>query len=90
MAVGTGLEPRLVCGCASLYVSEVANGPGKIHRGDGAVPRDDAKRMRGFPGRVLAMKVGLETPVRKFSFCSCLSRGKMTLHAHFSVKQEAA
>lgn len=71
-------------------MSEVANGPGKTHRSDGAVPQEDAKRMRGFSGKVLAMKIGLEMSVRKFSFCSYLSQGKMTLRAHFSVKQEAA
>lgn len=70
-------------------MSEEANRPGKIHRSDGAVHQEDAKRTRGFSGRVLAMKVALEVPVRKFSFCSYSSQGKMTLCAHFSVKQEA-
>lgn len=54
------------------------------------MPQEDAKRMRGFSGRVLAMKVGLEMSAKKFSFCSYSSQGKMTLRAHFSVKQEAA
>lgn len=65
-----------------LYVSERENGPGKSPGSSGAVPQEDAKRMRGFSGRVLATKVGLETCARKLSFYSCLSQGKMTWHAH--------
>lgn len=65
-----------------LYVSERENGPGKSPGSSGAVPQEDAKRTRGFSGRVLAMKVGLETCARKLSLCSCLSQGKITWHAH--------
>lgn len=71
-----------------VYMCQVANGPGKVQRSNGAVPQDDAKTMRGFFCRVLVMKVGLEMSARKFSFYSYLSLGKITLHAHFSIKQE--
>lgn len=79
----------MACGCVSLYVSEVANGPGEITGSDGAVPQEDAKGTRGFSAGALAMKVGLEVSARKFSFCSYWSQGKMTLRACFSVKQGA-
>lgn len=68
---------------------EGANGPGKIPGNAGAVPQDDAKRTtRGCSGRVLDLTWKC-LGEREFSFCSCLSQGKMTRCARFSVRVES-